>query len=245
MSTPSSPPSPSLAKRLSQTQQKVLTTISKISQSNNNFLLSEVFYVTGKIALITGRGSGIRLIATQALAINRAKVYIVKRTKKKLKNVVKSHRQNIAREIIPIIADITSKSEIAKLVKEFVSQEKAEANAVEEMKKNLFDAEGSTFDDWLFFMTVTFLPLQHCHQHLLHLRKAAAIHLTKFLALEIASNGLKIRVNSIAPGVFPSEMTAGESGADQKSHIEKEKCEKVLAHRLVAVDGGYILHVGA
>ncbi|KAL5322966.1 hypothetical protein ACEPPN_007492 [Leptodophora sp. 'Broadleaf-Isolate-01'] len=129
MSTPSSPPSPSLAKRLSQTQQKVLTTISKISQSNNNFLLSEVFYVTGKssrllkrqIALITGRGSGIRLIATQALAINRAKVYIVKRTKKKLKNVVKSHRQNIAREII---ADITSKSEIAKLVKEFVSQEK-------------------------------------------------------------------------------------------------------------------------
>jgi len=98
--------------------------------------------------------------------------------------------------------------------------------------------------------------------------KAAAIHLTKLLASEVAGNGLKIRINSIAPGVFPSEMTAGESGEDQKSHIEKEKYEKVPAHRpgkdedmagailfaatnqylngvTIPVDGGYILHAGA
>jgi len=97
--------------------------------------------------------------------------------------------------------------------------------------------------------------------------KAASIHLTKLLASEIAKNGLKVRVNSIAPGVFPSEMTADESGSDQKSHIEKEKYEKVPARRpgkdedmagailfaasnqylngqTVAVDGGYILAEG-
>jgi NAD(P)-dependent dehydrogenase (short-subunit alcohol dehydrogenase family) len=49
------------------------------------------------------------------------------------------------------------------------------------------------------------------------------------LASEVASNGLKIQINSIAPAVFRSEMTAGESGEDQKSHIEKEKYEKVPA----------------
>merc|ERR1711964_341070 len=123
---------------------------------------------------------------------------------------------------------------------------------------------------------------QHCHQHLIHLRNrvvlSAPLRLQrqqsrsysspKLLASEIAENGLKIRVNSIAPGVFPSEMTAGESGSDQKSHIKKEKYEKVPAHRpgkdedmagavlfvatnqylngqTVAVDGGYILHAGA
>jgi len=292
-----------------------------MSQTNNNFLLGEVFNVKGKVALVTGGGSGIGLMATQALAVNGAKVYIVGRTEEKLENVVKTHGQDIAGEIIPITADITSKSEIANLVKEIESREKClcilinnagisgntqqtEAKTAEEMKKNLFDDESSTIDDWvntyrtnvpqLFFMTMAFLPLlqkasDHQHgysgtvinissisgivqssQHHFgyNASKAAAIHLTKMLAAEVANNGLKIRINSIAPGVFPSEMTAGESGSDQKSHIEKEKYEKVPARRpgkdqdmagavlfaaanqylngqTVAVDGGYILHAGA
>jgi NAD(P)-dependent dehydrogenase (short-subunit alcohol dehydrogenase family) len=257
----------------------------------------------------------------KALAVNGAKVYIVGRSEDKLENVVKTHGQNISGEIIPITADITSKGEIAKLVKEIESREKClcilinnagisgnsqqtEAKTAEEMKKNLFDDESSTIDDWcntyrtnvpqLFFMTMAFLPLlqkasetQHGysgtvinissisgivqssqHHFGYNASKAAAIHLTKMLAAEVANNGLKIRINSIAPGVFPSEMTAGESGSDQKSHIEKEKYEKVPARRpgkdqdmagavlfvaanqylngqTVAVDGGYILHAGA
>jgi NAD(P)-dependent dehydrogenase (short-subunit alcohol dehydrogenase family) len=248
-------------------------------------------------------------------------VYIVGRSEDKLENVVKTHGQNIEGEIILITADITSKSEIAKLVKEIESREKClcilinnagiagntqqtEAKTAEEMKQNLFEDESSTFDDWcntyrtnvpqLFFMTMAFLPLlqkasethhgysgtvinissisgivQASQHHFgYNASKAAAIHLTKMLASEVADNGLKIRINSIAPGVFPSEMTAGESGSDQKSHIEKEKYEKVPARRpgkdqdmagavlfvaanqylngqTVAVDGGYILHAGA
>jgi len=271
--------------------------------------------------LITGGGSGIGLMATQALAVNGAKVYIVGRTEEKLENVVKSHGQDIAGEIIPLVADITQKSEIARLVKEIEGREKClcilinnagiagntqttESKTAEEMKKNLFDDESSTFDDWvntyrtnvpqLFFMTTAFLPLlqkateshhgysgtvinissisgivQSAQHHFgYNASKAAAIHLTKLLASEVAGNGLKIRINSIAPGVFPSEMTAGESGEDQKSHIEKEKYEKVPAHRpgkdedmagailfaatnqylngvTIPVDGGYILHAGA
>lgn len=40
------------------------------------------------------------------------------------------------------------------------------------------------------------------------------------LATTLAS--AKIRVNCIAPGIFPSEMTAGKSGEDQKSKLDME-----------------------
>jgi len=291
-----------------------------MSDSNSHFKLGEVFNVQGKVALITGAGSGIGLMAAQALAVNGARVYIVGRTEEKLETVVKTHGQGIAGEIIPITADITSKSEIAKLVQIIESREKClcilinnagisgetqevEASSAPEMKKNLFEADNSTFDDWvntyrtnvpqLFFMTTAFLPLLQKATELHHgysgtvinissisglvqssqhhfgynASKAAAIQLTKLLAAETANNGIKVRINSIAPGVFPSEMTAGESGEDQKSHIPKEKYEKVPAKRpgtdkdmagailfaatnqylngqTIAVDGGYLLHAG-
>ena len=147
----------------------------------------------------------------------------------------------------------------------------------------------------IYFMTTCFLPLlqkatEHSkgwsgtvinitsisgivktaqHHFAYNASKGAAIHLTSMLANEVQSNGLKIRINSVAPGVFPSEMTAGESGSDQKSHIPKEKYEeKVPARRpgkdedmanvilmaatnqyfngqTVVVDGGYVLAAGA
>ncbi|POW22298.1 hypothetical protein PSHT_01377 [Puccinia striiformis] len=50
--------------------------------------------------------------------------------------------------------------------------------------------------------------------------KAAAIHLTKMMACELANS--QIRFNSIAPGVFPSEMTAKKGSDDRgKSDISE------------------------
>lgn len=43
------------------------------------------------------------------------------------------------------------------------------------------------------------------------------------LASEIANAGLKIRIDCIAPGVFPSVMTAKESDENQKSHLPEDK----------------------
>jgi hypothetical protein len=50
--------------------------------------------------------------------------------------------------------------------------------------------------------------------------KAAFIQLTRMLATTLVE--AKIRVNSIAPGVFPSEMTAGKSDENQKSEMNSE-----------------------
>jgi NAD(P)-dependent dehydrogenase (short-subunit alcohol dehydrogenase family) len=260
-------------------------------------------------------------MATQALAVNGAKVYIVGRTGEKLERAAETYGKNIPGQIIPITADVTSKSEIAKLVDEITSREKClcilinnagisqatfqtEAKSAEEMKRNLFEDERATFDDWVdtyrtnvaqcYFMTTAFLPLLQKaserqygfsgtvinisslsglvkttqHHPSYNASKAALIHLNRMLANEVAENGLKIRINSIAPGVFPSEMTAGESGANQKSYIPKDKyAEKVPARRpgndrdmgnavlfvatnqylngqTIVIDGGYTLAAG-
>lgn len=292
------------------------------SSSNDHFKIENLYNVKGKIALVTGGGSGIGLMATQALAVNGAKVYIVGRTKEKLDRVVEAHGKDIAGSIIPITADITNKKSIRELVKEISSKEshldilvnnagislnttQTEAKTAEEMSKNLFEDDGEDFTTWsdtyttnvsaVFFMSTAFLPLlQKASEHqkgysgtLINITsisgivrtaqhhfsynasKGAAIHLTSMLATEIASNGLKIRVNSLAPGVFPSEMTADESDDKQKSSLPKDKFEeKVPARRPgkdedmasgilflatnqytnganVVIDGGYVVATGA
>ncbi|KAI1611017.1 short chain dehydrogenase/reductase [Exophiala viscosa] len=50
--------------------------------------------------------------------------------------------------------------------------------------------------------------------------KAGFVHLTRMLATTLAET--KIRVNQIAPGIFPSEMTTGESDESQKSELSSE-----------------------
>ncbi|KAK3709267.1 hypothetical protein LTR37_011005 [Vermiconidia calcicola] len=260
-------------------------------------------------------------MATQALAANGAKVYICGRTQEKLETVAQTFSKDIPGQIIPITCDITNKKEIAQLYDQMASKEKhldilinnagissktfqTEASTADEMKKNLFDNEDATFEDWddvyrtnvsqCWFMSTAFLPMlqkatengkgwsgtvinissisgqvktsQHHPQY--NASKAATIHLTRMLAHEIQANGLKIRVNTIAPGVFPSEMTAGESSENQKSHIPKENfegkvpaarpgndrdmagavlftaCNTYLNGETITVDGGYTLQAG-
>ncbi|KAK0633837.1 hypothetical protein B0T14DRAFT_561381 [Immersiella caudata] len=50
--------------------------------------------------------------------------------------------------------------------------------------------------------------------------KGAAIHLARMMSTEFQKTG--VRVNSIAPGYFPSEMTTGESDERMKSEMSEE-----------------------
>ncbi|KAI4104163.1 MAG: hypothetical protein L6R37_003424 [Teloschistes peruensis] len=100
--------------------------------------------------------------------------------------------------------------------------------------------------------------------------KAATIHVTKMLAVEIARMQLHIRVNSIAPGVFPSEITAGTPSVNGKSTLDEEAwpgikeissgrvgthmdmgaavmfvaCCQYLNGVVIPVDGGYLVEHG-
>ncbi|KAI1361071.1 hypothetical protein F5Y08DRAFT_315735 [Xylaria arbuscula] len=295
--------------------------MSSTNPANKNFTRDALFNVKGRVALVTGGGSGIGLMITQVLVANGAKVYITGRTKEKLDRVVEKYSEGEG-SIVPIQADITSKEEIRKLVSTLESKEskldilvnnagisgstlETSASSAEEAKKNLFDAEASTFEDWtsvyqtnvsqIFFTSTAFLPLlqkaseadhgwsatvlnitsisglvktaQHHFQY--NASKAAANHLTRMLATELASeNGFRVRINAIAPGVFPSEMTASSSDENQKSQLDAGKYQnKVPARRpgrdedmaqaalfavvnqyvngeVIVVDGGYTIAAG-
>ncbi|KAL8908576.1 MAG: hypothetical protein Q9171_005373 [Xanthocarpia ochracea] len=289
--------------------------------NNADFELGNLFNVKDKVALVTGGGSGIGLMAVQALAVNGAKVYIVGRTEEKLERVAETHGKGISGQIIPLVGDITNKKDIQRLVDEISSREKclcilvnnagiststqqASNPSAEEFKKNLFDNETAQFEDWaevyktntaqLYFMTTAFLPLLQkatdeipsysgavinitsisgivlkAQNHFAYnASKGAANHVTRMLASEISNAGVKVRINAIAPGVFPSEMTAGDSDENQKSALPKDKkadlpsqrpgndrdmanailfaaTNQYLNGQVVPVDGGYLLKYGS
>ncbi|PBP16200.1 putative Vacuolar fusion protein CCZ1 [Diplocarpon rosae] len=145
----------------------------------------------------------------------------------------------------------------------------------------------------VYFTTVAFLPLlqagRESHGHLsasvivissmsgimnhaqghfsYNAAKGATVHLSKLMAYEFKKAG--IRVNSIAPGYFPSEMTTKKSDEEQKSELPDEKIEekghvpaqragsdeemaqgiiflaknKYVNGEVIAIDGGVLLEV--
>lgn len=54
--------------------------------------------------------------------------------------------------------------------------------------------------------------------------KGATVHLSKLMSTEFMKT--KIRVNSIAPGYFPSELTMGESDESNKTHMPDETIQE-------------------
>ncbi|RCI17274.1 hypothetical protein L249_3156 [Ophiocordyceps polyrhachis-furcata BCC 54312] len=308
--------------------------------NNAEFVLENIFNVRDKVvetqilddsvAVITGGGSGLGLMAAQALAVNGARVYIIGRTEAKLKRAVEAHGRGIEGSLIALVGDVSRKDEIrprlrqlleSRIVHELESREemvdilinnagiysnsqKPEGSNAEELKNSLFEAGNATFENWtevyatnvaaIYFVTTAFLPLlqrasdarpgqsstvinissingmikESLGRFATNSAKAATIHLTKMLAVEIAKCKLSIRVNSIAPGLFPSELTTGTSDDSQKSPaLPAGTCGDISAGRpgndvdmasailfaatnqyvngqIIAVDGGYLVKYG-
>lgn len=247
----------------------------------HHFDVAKLFSVKDWVCVVTGGGTGIGLMATQALAANGAKVYITGRRLEALENAAKEHapESSTGGKIIPLgPCDVRKKEDLERVVGELrnkhgekyinllmcnagVSGTKAEPDHenAEDLKKKLWDNE--TVDAWqatfetdvtsVYFTTVAFLPLlqasisssggplekfqpsvittssmsglmSHAQGHFSYnTAKGATVHLTKLMSAEFQQTG--VRVNSIAPGYFPSEMTAKSSDDRQKSDLPPEK----------------------
>jgi len=164
------------------------------------------------------------------------------------------------------------------------------------MNNESFEEWSDTFNtnvSAVYFTTVCFLPLlqashstngslsssvivissmsgimSHAQGHFSYnAAKGATVHLSKLMSYEFKKAG--IRVNSIAPGYFPSEMTTKESDEKQKSEIPQSQIEekghvpmkragsdeemamgilflmknKYVNGEIIAIDGGVLLEV--
>ncbi|KIW64130.1 hypothetical protein PV04_09085 [Phialophora macrospora] len=242
--------------------------------STDELHISNLFSLKNHVCLVTGGGTGIGLMATQALASNGAKVYITGRRKEVLDNAAKTHSPQSSNpsskgQIIPIgPCDVTSKEDLQKLTAELESKEKylslvvaaagvsgpkgyPDTSDAKQMKENLW---GEQVEQWrdtyqtnvisVFFSVVSFLPLLQAAPRNLdasaiiissmsglmrdsqahfsyNASKAATAHLARMMSKEFSKAG--VRVNSIAPGYFPSEMTMKESDEKNKAHMPAEK----------------------
>ncbi|KAL8741358.1 MAG: hypothetical protein Q9190_006032 [Brigantiaea leucoxantha] len=251
--------------------------------STHDLRVEKIFSVKDYVCLVTGGGTGIGLMATQALAANGAKVYITGRRKEVLENAARTHNPEDGGQIIPAgPCDVTSKEDLEKLVKEISSKEKylnllitnagipgpkafPSSSSASELSSTLWSSE--SVPEWssvfttnvtsVYFTTVAFLPLLQASQsqpssshpsqshhparspsvivissmsglmrnsqgHFAYnAAKAATVHLSKLMSSEFEKTN--IRVNSIAPGYFPSELTArSKDEGTNKSELSEE-----------------------
>ena len=243
-------------------------------RATHDLHISKIFSVKDYVCVVTGGGSGIGLMCTQALAANGARVYITGRRKDALEKAAASHSPSDAGQIIPLpTCDVTSKSDLENLVTELEKREKKvdllitnagisgtkappDTSNAASLKEKLWNNE--SFEAWsetfntdvsaVYFTTVAFLPLlaaastpdktssvivissmsgimRESQGHFnYNAAKGATVHLSKLMSKEFEK--AHIRVNSIAPGYFPSEMTMKESGDDQKTEMPHEKVQE-------------------
>ncbi len=153
--------------------------------ATTDFHVEKLFDVSHMVAVVTGGGTGIGLMATQALVANGARVYVLSRREETLQKSADVHGGGEVRgEIIPVKCDVTKKESIMEAVNQISKKEKyinilvnnagiggPKAAPTEEtaqkMRDKLFESE--SFEEWsdvfrtnvaaVYFTTVAFLPL--------------------------------------------------------------------------------------
>lgn len=107
---------------------RILTVIRTMSsdnpsvRSNEDLKASKLFDVSSFTAVVTGGGTGIGLMITQALVSNGAKVYITGRRQDALSKVVEQYNTGPGK-IIALPGDISSKDDVKRLAEELASKE--------------------------------------------------------------------------------------------------------------------------
>ena len=199
--------------------------------------IHEKFDISGKVAIVTGASSGLGTVFAKGLAAAGAKVVLAARRENRLEKLVAELNTDGA-QALAVGCDVVREDEVVRLVESamdhfgrldilvnnagIANSEPAEAEDLQRFRQ-VMDIN----------LTGTFICAQHCGRVMLkagqgsivniasimglvaigkipqasyNASKAAVVNLTRELAAQWAKRG--VRVNALAPGYFPSEMTA-------------------------------------
>jgi NAD(P)-dependent dehydrogenase (short-subunit alcohol dehydrogenase family) len=194
------------------------------------------FNLEGKVAVVTGAGSGIGEDIATKLAEEDVKVVVNGRNKDKINAVVKKI-QGMGKEAIAIGADVSKKEEVEALfdqvIKTYGRVDFLVNNAGTNIPKPLVETDEDTWDQIMDINTkgtflcskaaarqmiqqkfgrivsISSVAAQKTHPGRAHYgaSKAAVDSLTRTMALELAPHN--IRVNAIAPGLILTPLSSG------------------------------------
>ena len=206
--------------------------------------------LSGKIALITGGGTGVGLDIAKKYVEEGAYVYITGRRENKLQEAVST----IGKNIDYVVADVTKKEGMEK-VAEKIKNEKGKldiliANAG---VGNYIAIEDVTLEEFNRVMYTNVLGTYYCAQVCLPLMKegstiilntsvTASLGLPNFSLYIAAKSAMKsfihtwtnelrdrkIRVNALAPGIIPTDAAGKELGRDPQKEKELQEYRATL-----------------
>lgn len=214
--------------------------------NNNSQAVQPRFSLQGRMALVTGAGSGLGEHFATVLAEAGAKVVCVARRLERVEAVAAGIREN-GGEALACVMDVTD----CESIKQAFDAAEREFGKIDVLVNNAGLSDPAPFEEmtrtqWTSLLDANlsgpFFVAQEMARRLIAVgqagtiiniasilghvarqcflnygtTKAAVIHMTQYMALDLMPHS--IRVNAIAPGFFPSEMTNPfyESEAGQK-----------------------------
>jgi NAD(P)-dependent dehydrogenase (short-subunit alcohol dehydrogenase family) len=151
--------------------------------------VENLFSVAGKVALVTGGGSGIGKMIATALARNGARVYIIGRHRAQLSEACSEIRAH--GECEAIVADITHTENVEKIAQELAEREGKLnilvnnagvriSSGIMELSEDAWDATNSVNLRALFFLSQKLIPLlaagstEHCWSRIINVSSIGA-----------------------------------------------------------------------
>ena len=206
--------------------------------------------LSGKIALITGGGTGIGLDIAKKYVEEGAYVYITGRRENKLQEAVST----IGKNIDYVVADVTKKEGMEKVADKIKNEKgKLDILIANAGVGNYIAIEDVTLEEFNRVMYTNVLGTYYCAQVCLPLMKegstiilntsvTASSGLPNFSLYIAAKSAMKsfihtwtnelrdrkIRVNALAPGIIPTDAAGKELGRDPQKEKELQEYRATL-----------------